>query len=435
MKISIRARTTTAFAATMLVLLAALAALAYVRMSSALLDEIDTGLRFRAVAALSALPTDSQLRPDPRLQEPKEAFEQVLSTDGRMLASTTGFARALLEPPEVARITSPAYFERAVPGVPGTARLLAVPARSHGRSVVLVVGASMSDRADALHQLATVLAVGGPVAVAAACLAAWWVAGWVLRPMERLRVQADAISASGADRRLDVPRVRDELKRLAVTLNKMLDRLAESMAGERGFLERAGHELRTPLAALRAEVDVALSRPRPQAELTAALRSVSEETDRLTRLADDLLVLARAADGRLPLRRERVDLWELLDAAAARFAAQAGQRGVAVVVSGAPCASRADPLRLRQVVDNLVANAARHAPHGGHVRLTCCSEGGETVLTVEDDGAGFDPLPPTPGLGLQIVRAIVDSHGGGVVFGSGALGGARVTVRLPADMD
>jgi signal transduction histidine kinase len=320
-----------------------------------------------------------------------------------------------------------------VPGVPGSARLLAVPARSHGRALVLVVGASMSDRADALDQLVAVLSVGGPVAVALACLAAWWVAGLVLRPMERLRMQADAITASGTDRRLDVPRVRDEVRRLALTLNQMLDRLAGSMAGERTFLERAGHELRTPLAALRAEVDVALSRPRPEAELTAALRSVSEETDRLARLADDLLVLARAADGRLPLRRESMDFCDLLDAAAGRFAAQAGEQGVAVAVAGTPCRARADPLRMRQVVDNLIANAVRHAPRGGHVRLTCHPEADQAALSVEDDGPGFDPDPAAHGLGLQIVQAIVDGHGGSVDFGRGGLGGARVTIRLPAD--
>ena len=308
MRLSVRARTTAAFAAVMLALLAALSGLAYTQMSAALLDEIDAALRFRAVTALQTLPTAPTLRPDPRLQEPTEAFEQVLTVDGTVESATTRFPTPVLRPAEVSAIHAPTLLQRTVSGVAGTARLLAVPTDRAGRRVLVVVGASMSDRTDALHDLATVLLIGGPIAVAVACVAAWLVAGWVLRPMEWLRAQAAAITASGTDRRLSVPRTRDEIQRLALTLNAMLDRLARSMAGERAFLERAGHELRTPLAALRTEVDLALHRRRSADDLEAALRSVSEETDRLARLADDLLVLARAADGRLPLHRQSMPL-------------------------------------------------------------------------------------------------------------------------------
>jgi two-component system OmpR family sensor kinase len=433
MRVSVKARTTAAFAAVMLVLLGAIAALAYTQMSAALLDEIDTGLRFRAVTAVQSLPAAPLMRPDHGLQEPTEAFEQVLATDGTLLSTTAGFTAPALRPTEVAAIHTPKVLQRAVPAVEGPTRLLAVPVERAGKRVVLVIGASMSDRTDALHDLAVLMLIGGPIAVAVACLAAWLVAGWVLRPMDRLRAQAAAITASGTDRRLTVPRTRDEIQRLALTLNEMLDRLASSMAGERAFLERAGHELRTPLAALRAEVDLALLRRRTAENLEAALRSVSEETDRLARLADDLLVLARAANGRLPLHREPTPLRPLLDSAAAQFAAQARQSDVSLSVDAVGEGHIvADPLRVRQVLTNLLANALRHTPERGHIRLAAGPADGGAWITVEDDGPGFDLAAVNGlGLGLQIVRAIVAGHGGTLDVDRGEWGGAVVTVTVP----
>jgi signal transduction histidine kinase len=309
----------------------------------------------------------------------------------------------------------------------------------------LIVGASMSDRTDALQRLATVLLFGGPTAIAAACVAAWIVAGWVLKPMDRMQQQAAAISSSaitspGLDRRMPVPRTRDELQRLALTLNGMLDRLAQSMTSERQFLERASHELRTPLAALRAEVDLALVRQRSADELEAALRSVSQETDRLARLADDLLVLARADDGRLPVHREPVSLRAFLEAAAARFAARAAGQDVALDVTAPDETVEIDPLRLRQALVNLLDNALRHAPAGSTVGLIGKVDEQAVRLSVTDLGPGFDdpaasahssPDANAAGLGLRIVRGIAEGHGGVLRIGRGAEEGAVVELVLP----
>jgi signal transduction histidine kinase len=241
---------------------------------------------------------------------------------------------------------------------------------------------------------------------------------------------------------MTIPATRDELQRLALTLNDMLDRLAHSMASERGFLERASHELRTPLAALRAEVDLALRRRRSAEELSAALRSVSEETDRLARLAEDLLVLARADDGRLPLHREALSLREMLESAAARFAARALELDVTLTVSAPETAISADPLRLRQALVNLLDNALRHTPRGGTVRLTGTVTDTDARIAVSDTGPGFSdgsgPLDgaatdgqPT-GLGLRIVRAVVASHGGTTHIDRDGESGAIVELMLPA---
>ncbi len=426
----VRARVAAAFGAVMLVLLSAVSVLAYRAMGIALEDEIDSALRFRAVSVLQTLPSPQVLTPDRRLQEPTEAFVQVLSRDGTVRSATRGFASPLLDRSELARIDTPVFLSRAVPGVAGSARLLAVPVA--GSRDIVIVGASTADRRDALHELAEVLLIGGPVAIALACLAAWLVAGWALRPIERLRVQASAITASGLDRRLSVPRTRDEVQRLALTLNDMLDRLAHSMAGERAFLEHAGHELRTPLAALRAEVDLALRRRRTPEELTAALQSVSQETDRLARLADDLLVLARAADGRLPVQRVPVPLDELLGSVARLFAAQAHAGRIELEVSAPARTVEADPVRLRQALTNLVANALRHTPHGGRVLLTGAWAEDEVRIAVTDNGPGFDPSElDGSGLGLRLVAAVVDSHGGHLRIGRGVDGGALVELTVP----
>jgi two-component system, OmpR family, sensor kinase len=436
MRLPIRVRITAAFAAVMLILLAVIAALAYQRMGAALLDEIDSGLRFKAGAVADTTRAESIEVPDQRLQEPREAFEQFLSEDGQVLRATRGFTEPLLGPSALAGLTGPTFLDRNVPGVAARTRLLALPLASTGRAAFLVVGVSTSDRLDALNELAEVLLIGGIAAVTLACVSAWFVAGWALRPVDRMQRQAAAITASGLDNRMSVPRTRDELHRLARTLNDMLDRLDRSASAERRFLERASHELRTPLAALRAEIDLALRRRRSAAELAAALRNASEETDRLARLADDLLVLARAEDGRLPLHRETTQVSELLESSAALFAARATEVGVELTVCTSAATVEADPLRLRQLIVNLLDNALRHTPRGGTVRLTATADDHTVRIAVADSGPGLtSPLrlgDDAPGLGLRIVRAIATSHGGHIETSTAAEGGARVDVVLPA---
>ncbi|HKZ75709.1 MAG TPA: histidine kinase dimerization/phospho-acceptor domain-containing protein, partial [Actinomycetota bacterium] len=184
---------------------------------------------------------------------------------------------------DVAGLGESRFFERTVATVeePVPARLLAVPA-SEGR--VLVVGASLEDQWEALARLGILLAVGGPLALILASGVGWVVAGAALRPVERMRAEAAAISASEPGRRLPQSGTGDEVDRLGKTLNEMLERLEQALQHERRFVDEASHELRTPLANLRTELDLALRRSRSVEELEAALRSAAEETDRLARL-------------------------------------------------------------------------------------------------------------------------------------------------------
>jgi signal transduction histidine kinase len=442
-ELPIRARITAAFATVMVALLAGIGASLYWAMGTALLDEIDSGLRFRAASMTSLPQRDVVESPQPALEEPRESFDQLVAPTGALLRTTPGLGQtSLLTSAELAGVRGPRFFERQVHGVVGRARLLAVPLTGSERGQVLIVGTTMADRTDALRQLSIVLAVGGAVAVGVASLAGWAVAGLALRPVERMRGQASAITASGLDRRLELPRAHDELHRLAQTLNVMLQRLDDAATGERRFLEQASHELRTPLAALQAELELARSPGRTAAELSAAVDSAAEETDRLVRLANDLLILARTHGGALPIRREVTDLGALVTSAVALFEPRAGIRGQRIELAVAPGSVRVDPVRVRQVLDNLLDNALRHAPDGGSIHVNATIHGDDLRISVEDSGPGFqhpgvgtataqlreDPDGGHAGLGLRIVESVAAGHGGGVDYTNAP--GAVVVVTL-----
>jgi signal transduction histidine kinase len=214
---------------------------------------------------------------------------------------------------------------------------------------------------------------------------------------------------------------------------------------ERRFLADASHELRSPLALLRAEIELALDRPRPARELKEALRSAGDETDRLSQLAEDLLLLARLQEDGLPVRREPTALRELLDGVAERFRPRAARAGRAIALHAGDEAVEADRVRLGQAVGNLLENALRHGT--GDVTISTRVEGDLLELHVVDEGPGFpeaflsralerftraDESRGTAGtgLGLAIVAAIAEAHGGTLRVANGASGGADVCLAI-----
>jgi signal transduction histidine kinase len=316
---------------------------------------------------------------------------------------------------------------------------------------VLLVGTSREDLDDALWGVRTQLLIGGPLALLLASAAGYLAAGAALRPMERMRRHAEAISAHSSGERLPLPVARDEIHQLGLTLNQMLDRLETGLRRERRFVAEASHELRTPLALLKLELDLALAQPRPADELVAALRSADEEVDRLTRLSDDLLLLASAQDGRSQpdqMDQTDVDVRSLLEASAARFSARAGQEGRKIVVrcDGRPVV-RAHAGRLERALSNLVDNALRHG--AGDVELGSRWSGDRVSIWVIDHGPGLDDVlrarvfepfgrSATPrsqdgrGLGLTIVQAIVSELHGTVTVENGSNGlGTVATITVP----
>jgi signal transduction histidine kinase len=295
-----------------------------------------------------------------------------------------------------------------------------------------------SSEAEALETLLTALLIGGPIVLVLASLAAYRLAAAALRPVESMRREAEAISALEPDRRLDVPATADEIGRLARTLNEMLDRLETALERERRFVADASHELRTPLAALRTELELALRRERTPAELEQALASAAEETERLSQLAEDLLVLARSNGGVLPVRREQIDAEDLLAGVGERYTSRAVRAGRSLALSApAGLIVTGDRLRLEQALGNLVENALRHGRGGIEVRAVPAD--GSVELHVTDEGDGLDPDeafrpfargddadPAGAGLGLAIVDVIARAHGG-----SAHAAAADVWVSLP----
>jgi signal transduction histidine kinase len=331
--------------------------------------------------------------------------------------------------------------------VGGGARVLARPVATRPPAV-LVVGSSLSERNGALTTLSDLLFIGGPVLLVLTCVAGYVLAARALAPVEKMRAQAARISGAPHGERLPVPEANDELHRLGDTVNAMLTRLEATLARERALVADAGHELRTPLAILKLELELALSSDGSDGELHARVRSAAEEVDRLSRLADDLLVIARAEQGRLPLERQRLEVGEVLGSVAGRFAAAAGSRGRAVRWEGSPSLRvEADRARLEQALTNMVSNALRHG--SGPVVLRAGRSNGSVELHVLDEGSGFSPgfLPRAferfsradpartgggAGLGLSIVQVIAEAHGGEAHAENREDGGADVWLSLPA---
>ncbi|HYU56698.1 MAG TPA: histidine kinase dimerization/phospho-acceptor domain-containing protein, partial [Actinomycetota bacterium] len=342
----IRVRLTLVVVALTAVVLAGLGLFVFAETRQSLQATVDRGLRSQAQAIVTAVQAGDLSLPDPgALVEPEEAFAQLLRRDGRVLESTPGMSPApLLSASEARDLAGPRASSADVRGPEEIlpARLLAVPATT---DLVVVAGTSVEDELEVLARLRTQLSVGGLGALLASAAIGWIVSGAALRPVERMRREAERISTTDLERRLPQPATRDELARLGTTLNAMLERLRAGVERERRLVDDASHELRTPLAILKTELELALRRARTPEELQGALSSASEETERLSRLAEDLLVLARADRGRLPIHRESVDVRAAIGAAVEPFRAAAAARRVALEVDAAGAGTAAlDPL-------------------------------------------------------------------------------------------
>jgi heavy metal sensor kinase len=441
-RLPIRVRLTLAFAFAMALVLSATGLFLYLRLGATLDRTIEQGLdaRARDVGALA--------RHGDSLGEKDEGITQLLDGSGAVVAGARGLDRPLLMSAEVAQARRQAItIDRVVPGSDETARLLATPLDTARGTRIVVVGTSLEQRGDALENLLTALLIGGPLALLLASLAGYGLATAAFRPVESMRREAEAVSATEPGRRLPLPPAEDEIARLGKTLNGMLGRLEAALARERRFVSDASHELRTPLAALRAELELALRRKRTQAELEAALRSAAEETERLSRLAEDLLVLARADDGKLPVRRVPMSASELLGDVRERYASRAADAGRPLEVEvDEGLELSVDRLRAEQALGNLVENALRHGR--GRVLLQAGQRNGRVELHVRDEGPGFapdfigrafepfsrgDPARSTQGagLGLAIVDVIARAHGGSA-RAANRDGGADIWLEIPA---
>jgi signal transduction histidine kinase len=443
----LRIRLTLVFTSVMALVLAAGGLAIYTLFAADLDRTLEDGLRARAGDA-GALLRSSGVG---ALRESGEPYEQVLDVSGGVIEATRrAGTRPLLDRAEVADALQGEHVTERVrpPGSSTDVRLLGRAERAGTVPVVLVIGESLEQRDDALNSLAALLLVAGPLGLALTGIAGYLVTAAALRPVERMRARAAAITAAEEGGRLPVPPGDDELTRLGITLNEMIARLEAAFARERAFVADASHELRTPLAILRTELELALRGEKAIDELESSLRSAAEETDRLSQLAEDLLVIARSDQGRLPIRRARVNADDVLSSVARRFGQRAHADGRTVEVE--PAADvwlDADEARLEQALGNMVDNALRYGD--GAVTLAANANDGVVELHVRDGGGGFPPrfLPGAferfasadaggsragAGLGLAIISSIAEAHGGSAHAANQPEGGADVWLSLPA---
>lgn len=410
-------------------------------MRQLLTAEVAAGARLRAAEIAAEMSTGNDGLPADAI-DPDEGLVQVVDADGRVVTSTANVAGrpvvASLRPGQSAEVTTPLDD--------GPFIAVAVGADTRQGPLTVIVARALEDVNESVQLLAGLLAVGVPGLTVIVALVTWAMVGRALRPVEVMRREVDAISASELHRRVPAPEVSDEIGRLARTMNRMLDRLETAQERQRRFVADASHELRSPVSVIREYAEVAIAHPERIA-LVELAQTVLAEDLRIQRLVDDLLLLARADEHTLQLRLRAVDLDDLVFEEASRL----GRTGALRVDTSAVAAGRVqgDADSLRRVVGNLAQNAARHARQS--VAFSLVHEGATVRLTVEDDGPGipadqrervferFVRLDEArardgggSGLGLAIVAELVAAHGGSVRAVEGELGGARIEVDLPA---
>lgn len=371
---------------------------------------------------------------------------QVVDSRDRVVSASVNADRltALLLPRELDRALAGARVE--VPGsrvgLDSPLRVLAVDAGTGDARSTVVVAQQFDYIEHSQRILKLTLLAIYPLLLAALALIAWRIMGAALRPVDALRSSADRISGTGQDLRLPVPSTGDEIQALAATLNSMLDRLAASRARQRSFVADAAHELRSPLASMQTQLEIADR----LGEGTQASHDLQEEVLRMSALVEDLLTLARFDGEALSAEAlEPVDLRPIVQEVVGRY-----DDARVPVVALTPDSSlvRGRPQDLRRVLANLVDNAVRHAT--SLVEVSLSADGPDIVLMISDDGPGIaetdreraferftrldaarDRDAGGSGLGLAIVRELVDRLGGRVRLERSPLGGLSARVTLP----
>lgn len=429
---SVRTRTTLAavLVVALALLVAALALVLTVRAS--LHGGAEATAEQQASAIADQVDAGGMPEPGESDDEPDDVVWQVTDAEGRVVA-----ASASLNGDPIPVVDG----ERA--SLPGGDHAYLVVTEDTGAGGDVTVAVSLEDVDETTAALALPLLLGLPLLLLVVGVTTWLVVGRALRPVERIRGEVERISGSSLDRRVPEPATRDEVGRLARTMNAMLARLQESRQRQEQFVGDASHELRSPLASLRQAAEVARAHPGalPEGELA---ETVLEESVRMQVLVDQLLALTRAGEGRARAHREEVDLDDLALAELRRVARPGLVTDTTRVGAGRV---HGDPVALGQVVRNLVDNAARHA--ASRIAVSVAETGDDVVVVVEDDGPGIPAADRQrvferfvrldearardaggSGLGLAIVREVVTGQGGSVVVEPSALGGARFVVRL-----
>lgn len=338
--------------------------------------------------------------------------------------------------------------------IPGDQELLiaSIPYQTvQGRRFLVEVGQSLGPIQEVLRRLVLVLVTGLAAMVIVAIGGGYWLVRKALAPVVKTASSAEQITLHNLKERLPVARTGDELERLTVSLNLMIARLEDALQYNRRFIADASHEMRTPLTIMRGELEAIVDAAGSDSVLQARAASVLEEVERLARIVEGLFAISRLDAGEAQKEWVRFDLAKLVTATAEQMCLLAEDKEIKVACrADNEVPIEGDRARLKQVVVNLLDNAIKYTPPGGHVRLSAFSEGNKAVFEVEDDGIGI-PEDARPhiferffrvdkarsremggaGLGLSIVKSICAAHGGHVDFNSTEGHGSRFKVELP----
>jgi signal transduction histidine kinase len=439
---SLRARLTLVSSAGLALALAAAAVLLLNALRVSLVRGLDDSARQGAVEVAALI--DENRLPDPVPVASATLTIQVLDARGRITDVSPGADRLVpLLPQAQAKAAARTGQARMLAGAPlGMPSPLRVVAAGASGGQVVIAGVSYAQASDSLTTLVKALLIGTPLLFGLLAVATWLLTGYTLRPIAELRRSAARVTETGVPRDLPVPPARDEVRSLAVTLNDMLSRLADAQQRQRDLVSDTAHELRSPIASIRAQLEVALDHP-DGLDWAETARDVHADTLRLARLTENLLLLARLDEQ--CIRQSPTDLAAVCRSVAARYGAA---RVPVLADAPAPCVVAGDADALSRLLVNLLDNAVRHA--ASKVSVSVCAQDRWAVLVVADDGPGI-PADDTErafgrfsrlddarsrtgeegaGLGLAIVRTTAEAHGGSVSLGD-AEPGLRAVVRLP----
>lgn len=459
---SIRVRLTLGYVALLALILIAFSSALYVTLAHSLNQQMDDNLRVNAEQAAGAVNIDQGqisfqagggdtsdaviVRARGYLVRLVDASGSVTDTDARfatlpVLPGAVGAARQGQSSMDTLVVNGHSY------------RILTQPIIENGQFYGTVqLAQSLDEVTGTLRELLFLLAIIVPLTLAFATGGGSWFAQRALAPMDRITRAAQRISAEDLSQRLNLDLPDDEVGRLARTFDDMLARLDDAFRRERQFTADASHELRTPLTVMRGEIDVTLNRPRSAAEYRRVLEALGGEVNRLTRLAEDLLTLARVDVGRLPVHCEMVTATRLLRAVAEQIRPLAESKSISLSVQGDDgLTAWADEDKLLRVLFNLVDNALKFSSAGGSVTLSASREGDRIAMAVTDTGTGIpsEDLPHVferfyrvdrgdssrangAGLGLAIAHSLVTVQGGTMHAASAVGNGATFVIGLPS---
>ena len=443
----IRTRLSLSYGAALASIVVVLGALVWLATGSILRGSLEEALRIQAADVRAGMVRDLRVAVTSLDPAQPGVFTGIYAADGALRLHSRDFPAMVGRPPDGTTTEQ----------LPDGDQVLLLSATAPDRQTV-VVGSSLGPLDRELAWLAVALVAIGSVGIAASMVGGWLLSARALAPVARLTTEANAIGANDLDRRLPQPAQLDEIGRLAQTLNGMLERVAAAVRRERAFVTAASHDLRSPIAALRTELELIERVPADRDQIDAAVRAAHADAVRLSQLASDLLGLAESEASGRALAPRPVRVSEVVDAALATVRPLAAEKEIRIARRVADLTVDVDRVRVEQALTNLLANAIREAPAGSTVEVESnleraegapITEGGRLAVSVLDRGPGvasaarpnlFVPFASRArgrdggtGLGLATAAAAVHAHGGTIEYADRPGGGAAFTLRLPLE--